>query len=325
MSRNVNLDLIKCIACIAVVGLHAVGMHDYSIYYLCGCGVPLFFMVNGYLMFSKETITYSYILHKILQIVKIVFAFNLLITLPVLAFRHKFVNPFTLSLNSLFQKGYLWHFWFFGALLLIYLILPPLHRLLRFRIRLHIATTIICLFICLFMSILSLKKGYPLHAYIPQSLRIWTWLFYFTAGGLLSKLLPKLAAFPLLLHAILLIIFSFINNKSLKYIGLFVTQSRIADYYYDYFTSIVYYCFLFTLLMRIPICNIGKKGIIFASSLTTGIFILHPILLTGIQSYYTPAGHLTVLVFWFALTLLSAFISFVMSKLPFFKELIRLS
>lgn len=29
-TRNINLDLIKCIACIAVVGLHSVGMINYT-------------------------------------------------------------------------------------------------------------------------------------------------------------------------------------------------------------------------------------------------------------------------------------------------------
>lgn len=31
--RNANLDLIKIVACICVVGLHAVGMGNYTLYY----------------------------------------------------------------------------------------------------------------------------------------------------------------------------------------------------------------------------------------------------------------------------------------------------
>ena len=68
--RNANLDLIKCIACIAVVGLHAVGMNNYTIYYFCDFGVPLFFMVNGYLLLSHDEAGYSYAFRKIFLIIK---------------------------------------------------------------------------------------------------------------------------------------------------------------------------------------------------------------------------------------------------------------
>ena len=70
--RNQNLDLIKCIACLGVVGLHSVGMVNYTIYYLCDFSVPLFFMVNGFLMFSKEEISYGYAFRKILNLIKVV-------------------------------------------------------------------------------------------------------------------------------------------------------------------------------------------------------------------------------------------------------------
>lgn len=130
-TRNCNLDLIKCLACLGVVGLHSVGMVNYTIYYLCGISVPLFFMVNGYLMFSRSSLPYSYALRKIGNLLIPVIGWNILILIPVVIVRHKFVNPITLFLKSLFQQGYLWHFWFFGSLILIYLVMPLLYRLLH--------------------------------------------------------------------------------------------------------------------------------------------------------------------------------------------------
>lgn len=73
-TRNINLDLIKVIACIGVVLLHTTmpgfketGQWNYSsyLYYLGTYSIPLFFMVNGYLLLGKSKITYPYILHKI--------------------------------------------------------------------------------------------------------------------------------------------------------------------------------------------------------------------------------------------------------------------
>lgn len=51
--RNENIDLIKIAACIAVVGLHTFMPHALALYYLCAFAVPVFFMVNGYLLTKK--------------------------------------------------------------------------------------------------------------------------------------------------------------------------------------------------------------------------------------------------------------------------------
>lgn len=60
--RNPTIDFLKLIACIMVVILHGVGVGDgmQEIIYLIGTyGIPLFFMVNGYLL-AKKTIDISY-------------------------------------------------------------------------------------------------------------------------------------------------------------------------------------------------------------------------------------------------------------------------
>ena len=73
-TRNINLDLIKVLACIGVVLLHTtmVGFKETGswnllayLYYLGTYSIPLFFMVNGYLLLGKRNITYSYILEKV--------------------------------------------------------------------------------------------------------------------------------------------------------------------------------------------------------------------------------------------------------------------
>lgn len=322
--RNANLDLIKCIACIAVVGLHAVGMTNYTIYYFCDFGVPLFFMVNGYLLLSRDKADYSYAFRKILHIIKVVFLWNLLIAIPVFLFRQKLVNPFALTFNSLLQKGYLWHFWFFGALILIYLLLPILHRLIKSDHKRH---TIICfalMSVCLTMSILSMTNGYPLHMFVPQSLRLWTWLFYFLSGGLLSFLPLKRHRLSLPVHGSLVLLLAVLNDFAEKKIGLYLISSRLAEYFYDDMTSILFHILLFTFLMRIPLKEKAAHQISFFSNLTMGIFIVHPILLTALPALHTPSGTGSVLIFWMGLTLLSFLITYVISKIPVIRELVKL-
>lgn len=322
--RNSNLDLIKCVACISVVGLHAVGMSNYTIYYLCDCGVPLFFMVNGYLLISRDKIDYPYVFHKIFNIIKVVFLWNLLITIPVFIFRHKLVNPLRLSVESLLQKGYLWHFWFFGALIIIYLLLPPLHAFLTKKALHHRAACLILMGICLIMNTLSMIKGFPLHMLIPQPLRLWTWLFYFLLGGLFSYIPPRIYRLSVFSHGILLLLFTIINNTAEKRIGLYLIGSRLAEYFYDDLTSIIWYVLLFTFLLRIPLHDFLIVPVTKLSSLTMGIFVIHPILLALLNSLYVPAGTGSILAFWTLVTLISLIITFFISKIPVANHLVKL-
>ena len=61
--RNINLDLIKVLACVGVVLLHTTmggfketGSWNFLayLYYLGTYSIPLFFMVNGYLLLGKR-------------------------------------------------------------------------------------------------------------------------------------------------------------------------------------------------------------------------------------------------------------------------------
>lgn len=72
--RNINLDLLKVLACVGVVLLHTTmgGFKETGswnllayLYYLGTYSIPLFFMINGYLLLGKREITYLYILQKV--------------------------------------------------------------------------------------------------------------------------------------------------------------------------------------------------------------------------------------------------------------------
>lgn len=322
--RNVNLDLIKSVACISVVGLHAVSMNNYTLYYLCDCGVPLFFMVNGYLLLSRVQAGYRYAFRKIAHILKIVLAWNFLIAIPVLIFRQKIINPFRMALDSLLQKGYLWHFWFFGALIIIYLFLPMLHWLLYEKRRFHRASCLALMCVCLCMSTLSMIKGYPLGMFVPQPLRLWTWLFYFLSGGLIAFDNQTIRRLPLRIHGMLLLLFTLYSNFAEKKVGLYLIHSRLAEYFYDNLFSIVWYLLLFTFLLRLPVRASCRIHISRFSSLTMGIFIIHPILLFVLNALFVPGGTAAVLFSWLGLTAASLIVSYTMSRIPIARELIRL-
>ena len=81
---------------------------------------------------------------------------------------------------------------------------------------------------------------------------------------------------------------------------------------------------LFTFLRRLPVKQSLSGLITRLSSLTMGIFILHPILLAGIRSFYVPANTGSAVVFWGILTVISGVITYIIIKVPVVKEFIKL-
>ena len=110
--RNINLDLLKVLACVGVVLLHTamVGFEKTGswnfltyLYYLGTYSIPLFFMVNGYLLLGKREITYSYILQKVKWILITVSSWTFIVWL----FKRDFTeNLIKKIVGSLMQKGY---------------------------------------------------------------------------------------------------------------------------------------------------------------------------------------------------------------------------
>ncbi|HEV1426142.1 TPA: acyltransferase, partial [Streptococcus pneumoniae] len=190
--KDINLDLLKVIACVGVVLLHTemggfkeTGSWNFStyLYYLGTYSIPLFFIVNGYLLLGKKEITYSYILQKVKWILITVLSWTLIVWL----FKRDFsVNPIKKLIGSLVQKGYFFQFWFFGALILIYICLPVLKQFLNSK-RSYLYFLSVLLVIGLIFELTNIVLQMPIQAYVIQTFRLWTWLFYYILGGFISQ------------------------------------------------------------------------------------------------------------------------------------------
>ena len=142
MERSSNIDLIKICACLGVCTLHFYIREmeefghfraDFILFYIATIAIPLFFMVNGYLLLSKSRGS-AYYLKRIANIIKIVFSVNALYWIVIHFIRGQFlINPIKKPIietfkNLFLQQGTFGIFWFFGALLIIYAIMaiiPP--------------------------------------------------------------------------------------------------------------------------------------------------------------------------------------------------------
>ena len=197
MDRDISLDAIKLVACIFVCTLHTIGMFmsessdfhlSYLLFYMSGIAVPLFFMVNGFLLAPKDG-GMKYYYRKIFNIVKIVCVFTFIFDIPKLVRGDiSILIPFKQACSSLFFQGGVFPvFWFLGSLIFIYALMPFLKKyIISIRTRLY--------GLLLFLSVLQfiiytcdIYTNYVYsfifeNVYIPQSFRLYSHLMYFLLG-----------------------------------------------------------------------------------------------------------------------------------------------
>lgn len=195
--RNYNLDLLKIFACLAVVGMHTLygngAMTNLIMCYACTFAIPVFFASSGFILLGRKKIAYRYCIQKVIYIIRIAFvwsfAVELLITVVKLILR-KDLSGLSIVLflknvtyNPLIQKGNMWQFWYLGALAVLYLFLPLLHRFVKISWRKYLCTWLTFVAICLVFQVISILIGRPVQKYVTQTFRFWTWIQYFGAGG----------------------------------------------------------------------------------------------------------------------------------------------
>lgn len=328
--RNINLDLLKVLACVGVVLLHTTmgGFKDTGswnlltyLYYLGTYSIPLFFMVNGYLLLGKREITSHYILQKVKWILITVSSWNIIVWL----FKRDFtVNPIKKIVGSLIQKGYFFQFWFFGALILIYLCLPILSKFLNSKRRyLYILALLIVIGFIVELANIFFQR--PLQTHVMQTFRLWTWFFYYILGGYLAqfnvdnlkyrfKNWMKIVSMLLVLISPIILFFLAKNT----YHNLF------AEYFYDIlfvkFTSLG----IFLMVLTLSLNENGSKWIVSLSNQTMGVFVIHTYVMKIWEKLI--AFSFTGAYLWFAIFTLS--ISFIvigiLMRIPYLNRIVKL-
>ncbi len=189
-SRQLSVDFVKIVAMIGVMILHsqvtifdgnpiALILSDAAVF-----SIPLFFMTSGYLLLDRKNVSYKYSCRKILGIIRFVFIITSVLWL-VFGIRHG-ANYLVYTLGSFLQKGGMGIFWYFGAMILIYLLLPLLHTLYADKIKWFVALTIALFALSNGIFLLNFFDIHVEHATI-QTFRLWNWVFYFNLGGLFKK------------------------------------------------------------------------------------------------------------------------------------------
>lgn len=338
LERNIGLDLVKVISCLAVVVLHVTGMvptviAGYSLkttlYYMACFAVPLFFMVNGYSLLNKASLSYRYVFKKIFSILLIVFSWNVILFLIRLIAESKMTNPFYMSYSSLIQRDYFWQLWFFGALILIYLVLPVIHKYFS-SLKSAIVITGIFVVLCFAVDVTSIVRSSLglriVQSQVPQTFRLWTWFAYYLLGGLLGKkqvadfLLKHISASVnwLIFIVSLIIISIYQYNISLLY------RDLRAENFYDNIFTFVYVVSLFLLICRQDFTKYKNIATKLISHNVMGIYILHVTLIKVTTHFYKFNTLVTNISLIFIVFIISLAASIIISKLPLANKLIKI-
>lgn len=134
-TRKRELDLIKFVACVMVVILHAItpsdGLAQESVYLLGSFGIPLFFMVNGYLRADKD-FSFKFVFTIIFRYFRFIAIWALIVGCAKLVVSGK-VEFLSLLAGGVTGNHILFHFWFLTGLCMIYLILAIVNSITKQR------------------------------------------------------------------------------------------------------------------------------------------------------------------------------------------------
>lgn len=327
--REYGIDLLKIMACIGIVALHTVngtlGIFNRIITLICTLCIPIFFVCSGYLMFLKKEISYSYVIKKIVKILLVCFAWEALHAIAYFLYYHQIRNFIESFFRDFLQEGLFFHFWFMGTLIILYMLLPMLRILELKKTKVYLGALGLLGLLCVGIDVLSIFVGRQIQLQVIQTFRLWTWLFYYMIGGFIATHSDKLCQY-IPKHkeiCVVCILFFIIAWQWIIGFGRF-NEIRIEAFYGSLpvllGTSLIFCCLYKVKMANGFICIVSKL-----SPLVMGIYIVHPFILAMIVHFAPTLGINPIfnLIYWLLTVILSAIITWIISKIPFICELIR--
>lgn len=335
MSKRLRqLDMLKLLSCVAVIGLHTLNTSARPVialmYQLCAFAVPCFFLSSGYVLLNRKSVSYGYCLSKLLRILRVVAVWHILYYLIALLWG-VLVDGQSLSLwweyakncgkgilRGLLQKGPFWQFWYLGALAIVYLLLPPLSRLFNAPKGPRYAVIAWCALAAVSVGVyaLSLLRGSVLQEKLPQTLRLWTWLQYFVLGGLFPRLVEWVRQrLSLWLHWVSVAVVTAVGTALRVWINGMVLQGSRAEYFYDAPLTILWVVLIATLILRIKLPAVLDKAAGLLTPLTMGVYIVHIQVRGLLRGLCQPEGTVALLLFASGICVISFVFVYIIRKL----------
>ena len=340
MRRNYSLDLLKCIAIILVVFYHAsisnIVIHDF-LFPLYSIGVPLFFMINGALLFNKDFSTSNHF-KKILRIVVLtmIWTFIILSLINLFGLKH-FTLVEMFKIGCFGDTRYVVNqYWFLKALVILYLFFPLFKRTFDVD-KLNIT---IFLSLCIFLTI-GITGIYLLHQsfnvflnitlmseiknYIPWYNFLWNYNYsfsftYFLIGGIIFYYKNKmkrniiLYMFYFLLAWGIAVLFSYCFRLHL------IKWDACFDGYSTPMTFVMTIC-LFIMLVIKPIIKRPSLLVDLISKNTLGIYLIHGVIIYFTKQFIVGTNIIIYFVYALSILLISLLAIVICKQIPYIRSL----
>ncbi len=323
--RNLNLDFIKILAMVFVVGLHTntkfyIGNIDINIHYIwtiCGTAIPLFFTVSGYLLLGRKFSDSQYSIKKIWGIVRFVFVVCWIYWLIMFLITKEphWDKLYKDPLGAFLMGGAFWQFWYFGAMNIIYILYPIINNIYNNKQILFIRIFICIIIICAIIHILNIITPGTLEAKIPQSLRVWNWLMYFCLGGIIKKYQKNI-------HWRWVLILAVAYCLMLDLVSYFNPTMMKPDYNFASPLTLLYIYCLFNVLNHLDVHSISN-GIKWLSPMFLPVYTIHPFFIyntTPIRRLF----HAGYPIYWMLITVASIIVSWVIMQTKVGKWVFRI-
>lgn len=317
--RNLSIDLIKIVAMFGVISLHCnmerLDNHvAFVISRVSGISIPLFFMVSGYLLNKKEC-NWSYSMKKIVGIVKFVFLCCLTFWIGHVIHHQEFdLSLISIFLKSFIEKGPFWMFWYFGAMCLLYLLLPLLKWADK-RWDYFYPKLFVCL-LCVDFVVFIVTFAYRWEYDVIQSFRLWSWLTYFSLGSIIHKYNIHISVntFVILASALLFVVFVYYSRKNIDGIEYFFTTPL---------------CMMYASLFFVKIHSLHIQNSLMISRLSSlflPVYTIHYFVIKAFRNIITTQyiGIWTPLFDYLAITMITLLVCYMVMEVPMAKRFFRI-
>lgn len=322
MKRNLSIDLVKIIAMFMVLALHIVlckEMVPRSIFKswnsgVAGIAIPLFFMVSGFLMSQKPS-DFTYSFKKIKAILWFVFKTTTLFVVLNWLFAPE-RNPFHLFRSYyawITQKGIMWQYWYFAAMIFIYALLSFLGKVIRSK---YLLPTIIGLMAISFVFFLSNIYFDFERLYVRQSFRIWYWLMYFLTGAYIrihQEQFRKIGWW----HVIGMVIFMMVY--------VYYVEIPYNEYGFGSIICMIYAVVVFSACLNTKIKN--ERVIKELSSLFLPVYAIHPFViekLTYLEPYLQFSPEIQYFVVLALILVINVSLAYILMKTPYVRDIFKM-
>lgn len=317
VERILFVDVVKILAMICVVGLHTTAGVPF-LYATCSMAIPLFFMATGFLMYDRDY-SWKYIVIKVFHILKYVIIANLVYWLISWAFTGSFqVGSFLTGISILGEPPF-WHFWFFGSLLIVYVLLP-LFKMMR-AYQLPVLFGLFLLLQVIFLLNLFVNDGTPFEAKIPQAFRIYTWMFYCLLGGIMKCFMDRIPSVKIWFVLSVLVL-----NAIFQYLLTPGMNDIRCEYFYSSMVVVACCVIVFKYISQFSYERESLRRIISElSSVFLPVFTIHIFMINPVFDMVQPyVGLFTRPISWPIVAFLSIQISVILMHIKYVNSLIRL-